>query len=154
MNYDIKGKPIAKSKYGNPIFESELITKAWGKGFVEIQEAGNGAMAYVAKYAVKGAKMFGFKPMMSKGIGLSELIEKQDFINKYGYIQGKNGKKWKIPRYYFKKILTEEAKKLKKRQKAKARQKTAEHCRTRHLEYYLLEQQDLLNKQKGRRNKV
>lgn len=154
MNYDIKAKPIARNAMGNTIFESEIISKAWGKGYVEIQEAGTNAMAYCAKYATKNAKDVDFRPMMSKGIGLSELENKQDFINKYGYIQGKNGKKYKIPRYYFKKIQTEAARSLKEKQIEKAKARTARNARYNHLELYLDEQATYINKTKGRRAKV
>lgn len=154
INYDIEGKPIAKSELGNIIYESKKIEKAWGKGFVEIQEAGNNAMAYCAKYSMKNAKENNFKPMMSKGIGLEELMKQQDFINKYGYIQGKNGKKYKIPRYYFKKIITENSQKLKERQIKKGKRKTAELARNRNLDIKLKEKEQILNDQKGVRNKL
>lgn len=154
MNYDIKPIPLAKSPLGNQIYESEKITKAWGKGYVEIQEAGNNAAAYCAKYAAKSVSEGKFRPMMSKGLALEELITKQDFINKYGYIQGENGKKYKIPRYYFKKITTEAAAALKEKQNKKAKQKTAEKARYRHLEYSLLEEEANLEASKGRRAKV
>lgn len=149
---DLKKLGIYKST-GNTSYESETIRKAWGKGMIDIQEAGENAAAYCAKYASKGGTQ-NFRPMMSKGIGLSELELNQDFINKYGYIQGPNGKKYAIPRYYYKKVQTEEAEKRKKKQIAKAKQKTAEHARFDHIEKSWSRQEALELKQKGGRSKV
>lgn len=154
FNYDIKATPLAKSQLGNTIWKSDLISKAWGKGYVEIQEAGDNAMAYCAKYATKTAKEVGFKPMMSKGLGLSELERNRAFINKYGYIQGQAGKKYKIPRYYFKKFFDKGAQKLKEKQIAKGKRKTAENARYNHLEIALLNKAKELSQVKGRRAKV
>lgn len=154
INYDIKPKPITKSEYGNTIYESEIINKAWGKGYCEIQEAGNNAMAYCAKYASKSGKEFNFKPMMSKGLGLEALKENQEFINKYGYIQGQNGQFYKIPRYYFKKITTPEAAELKEKQIQKAKRKTAEMARNNHLELTLIENEKIAESRKKGRAKI
>lgn len=146
-------KIIGKKENGFTIYESETLNKAWGKGFIQIGTAEDDAAAYCAKYAAKGGTE-NFKPMMSKGIGLKYILEHQEFINTYGYIPGKKGKKYKIPRYYFKKIITEEAQKLKERQKAKARAKTAEHARFDHLEIHLEKQAEYEARQKGGRTKT
>lgn len=152
FNYPLPDiKIIGKKDNGFTIYESEFISKNWGKGFVQIGLAGDDAAAYCAKYAAKGGTE-NFRPMMSKGIGLQYILEHQDFINTYGYIQGKAGKKYKIPRYYFKKIITQEAEELKKRQIKKGKQKTAEHARYDHLEKHLTKQAELEEKQKGRRS--
>lgn len=154
INFDIKGKPIAKSPYGNIIYESEIINKAWGKGYCEIQEAGDNAMAYCAKYASKSGKEFNFRPMMSKGLGLDQLKEQQEFINKYGYIQGKGGKFYKIPRYYFKKITTQEATELKEKQIQKAKRRTAEMARSGNLEEKLIQNEEQANQKKRSRSQI
>lgn len=154
FNYDIQARPIAKTPTGNTIFESELINKAWGKGYVAIEEAGDNAMAYCAKYATKTALDVGFRPMMSKGLGLSVLEENRAFINKYGYIQGQAGKKYKIPRYYFKKFFDNGALQRKEKQIKKGQRKTAERARYNNLEISLIQTEKELNEQRGRRSKV
>ena len=137
-----------------PVFESEKIRKAWKNGYYVLEEANGKAAAYCAKYANKSSGM-NFRPLMSKGLGLEELYKEKDFIIKYGYIQGANGRKLKIPRYFYKKFIEDQLVQQRKMEQIQIGiERTSELQRFEPLEKKLKEKDILHKKQKGRRSKI
>ena len=57
FNYEAKDKKHhAYNKKGNEMFTSELINKAWGKGFAILNNVDYGSCEYVARYIIKKQK--------------------------------------------------------------------------------------------------
>lgn len=53
---DVTEKTGAKSVNGDPILESQILTKIWGKGFVELGSVTANSASYVARYVLKKAR--------------------------------------------------------------------------------------------------
>lgn len=113
-------KPLKQSGTGNQLFESELLNKAWKKGFINVAPATYETMSYTARYIMKKRKgkdsaeydQFNIVPEyvnMSRmpGIGFQYYQDNKEKIYKNDEIILVNGKTVKPPKY-FDKLLEQE----------------------------------------------
>lgn len=106
-------KLVKQSGTGNNLYESELVNKAWNKGYVLLSESNFDTCAYTARYVMKKRKgkdadeyeKFNIEPefvRMSRmpGIATQYYLDHMDEIYKFDEIILKDGKKFKPPHFF------------------------------------------------------
>lgn len=94
---------------GHRVWESEFLTKLWGKGIVEYGDVTMDSAGYVARYAAKKLvhgkdQDHDYHPVhrtsCRRAIGRSWIEKNWRHTFENGYVYLPNGEKTKIPRYY------------------------------------------------------
>lgn len=112
FNCDFYDKKIACDRQDKPIYNSESLTKIWGKGHTSISDLNFNTARYVAKYVTKKitgdmaeSHYNGRKPEFSTmsrkpGIGTAWIKQYLDDVYPNDYVVANKGVKYSPPKFY------------------------------------------------------